>query len=321
MPALPPVVHLDPTSLATQLADDVRAGLGASPKRLAPKYLYDARGSELFDEITRQPEYYPTDAERALLAAHADEAADASGARTLVELGSGTSEKTRLLLDALTRGGTLERFVPFDVDPAVLADAAAALATELPDLEVAPVVGDFERHLRLLPRHPARLVAFLGSTLGNLEPPARAALLADLAATTGPGDSLLLGVDLVKDVDRLLAAYDDAAGVTAAFELNVLTVLDRELGGDADPDAFTYRARWDAERERVDMLLVSTVDQVVRFAALDLEVHFAAGEELRVESSAKFRRPGLEAELAAAGLVVQRWWTDGDYALALAGPA
>ncbi len=195
MPALPPVVHLDPTSLATQLADDVRAGLGASPKRLAPKYLYDARGSELFDEITRQPEYYPTDAERALLAAHADEVADASGARTLVELGSGTSEKTRLLLDALTRAGPSSGSSPSTSTRPCSRTPRPRWPRSCPTSRSLRSWGTSSGTCASCRAHPARLVAFLGSTLGNLEPPARAALLADLAATTGPGDSLLLGVD------------------------------------------------------------------------------------------------------------------------------
>jgi L-histidine Nalpha-methyltransferase len=317
-----PVVHLDPTSLAGQMADDVRRGLTASPKWLLPKYLYDARGSELFDEITRLPEYYPTRAERAILLQQADAVAAASGARTLVELGSGTSEKTRLLLDALARAGTLERFVPFDVDPAVLADASRAVAAEHPGVEVAPVVGDFEQHLRLLPRHPARLVAFLGSTIGNLEPPHRARFLADVRATMGPGDSLLLGTDLVKDVARLEAAYDDAAGVTAAFGLNVLDVLNRELDADFDTEAFRHRARWSPTHEWVELSLVSERDQVVRIGALDLEVPFARDEPVRTEVSTKFRRERVEQELADARLRVTAWWTDpdGDFALSLSEP-
>ncbi|WP_299055628.1 L-histidine N(alpha)-methyltransferase [uncultured Nocardioides sp.] len=322
MSAVEPVVHLDPASLAGQMADDVRRGLTASPKWLLPKYLYDARGSELFDEITRLPEYYPTRAERSILLEQADAIAAASGARTLVELGSGTSEKTRLLLDALARAGTLERFVPFDVDPAVLADAAEAVSAEHPGVEVAPVVGDFEQHLRLLPRHPARLVAFLGSTIGNLEPPHRARFLADVRATMGPDDSLLLGTDLVKDVGRLEAAYDDAAGVTAAFGLNVLGVLNRELDADFDPAGFRHRALWSPTDEWVELALVSQRDQVVRLGALDLEVSFAAGEAVRTEVSTKFRRERVVAELADAGLRVTEWWTDpdGDFALSLAVP-
>ncbi len=312
-------VHLDPGALADQLAADVRAGLTSDPKTLPPKYFYDARGSELFDEITRLPEYYPTRAERAILAAHAGDIAAATGAQSLVEIGSGTSEKTRLLLQALRDAGTLRTFVSFDVDPAVLKDAAAAVSTEFPGVEVEPVVGDFERHLGELPRHPRRLVAFLGSTIGNLEPEARAAFLGSVRSIMEPGDAFLLGTDLVKPVDRLVAAYDDAAGVTAAFDKNILSVINRDLGADFDPDAFEHIAVWVPEHEWIEMRLRSSNDQVVRVASLDLDVSFARGEQLRTEISAKFRRAVVEAELAAAGLRLTEWWTDeaGDFGLSL----
>jgi L-histidine Nalpha-methyltransferase len=315
-------VRLDPDALARQLADDVRAGLTATPKTLPPKYFYDARGSELFDEITRLPEYYPTRAERAILEAHAGELAAASGAETLLELGSGTSEKTRLLLHALRDGGTLRRFVPFDVDPVVLDDAARAISAELPGVAVEPEVGDFERHLGDLPRHPRTMVAFLGSTIGNLTPDQRARFLRDVRSLLGDDGTLLLGTDLVKDPARLVAAYDDAQGVTAAFNRNVLAVIRRTLDADVDPDAFRHVALWDAEHEWIEMRLESIRDQVVRLGALDLEVAFAAGEQVRTEISAKFRREGVAAELAEAGLELDRWLTDpaGDFALSLARP-
>src|SRR4051812_34454363 len=229
-----PHVHLDPGALAAQMAVDVRAGLTSVPKTLPPKYFYDARGSELFDEITRLPEYYPTRTERAILDERAGEIAAATGAETLVELGSGTSEKTRLLLRALRSAGTLRRFVPFDVDPAVLKDASAAVADEFPGLEVQPVVGDFERHLRSLPVSPRRLLAFLGSTIGNLDPAQRTDFLRDVTGTLGAGDAFLLGTDLVKAPQRLIAAYDDSAGVTSAFNKNVLAVVNRDLDADFD---------------------------------------------------------------------------------------
>jgi L-histidine N-alpha-methyltransferase len=322
MPTLPPDVHLDPGALAAQLATDVRAGLTATPKTLSPKYFYDARGSELFDEITRLPEYYPTRAERSILEARVTDIARRSGAETLVELGSGTSEKTRLLLAALSRHGTLRRFVPFDVDPVVLEEASLAVAEEFPDLEVAPVVGDFERHLGELPRHPRRLLAFLGSTIGNLDPAQRAGFLAAVRGSLGEGDAFLLGTDLVKDPARLVAAYDDAQGVTAAFNKNVLAVLDRELGADFKAEAFEHRAVWDAANEWIEMRLESLVEQRVHVAALDLDVVFAAGEQLRTEISAKFRREGVARELEAAGLRLVEWWTDpaGDFALSLSVP-
>jgi L-histidine N-alpha-methyltransferase len=315
--------HLAPDEAAAALRADALAGLTATPKSLPPRWFYDARGSELFDEITRLPEYYPTRAERAILAASAGDIAAASGADVLVELGSGTSEKTRLLLTALREAGTLRRFVPCDVDPSVLRAAGAAIEAEYPGVEVQAVVGDFTRHLAELPRSGRRLVAFLGSTIGNLEPGPRAEFLAALAGTLAPGDCFLLGTDLVKDPGRLVRAYDDAAGVTAEFNRNVLRVLDRELGADFDPDAFEHVAVWDAASEWIEMRLRSRTDQVVRVAALDLDVPFAAGEEMRTEVSAKFRRDGVTRELAAAGLAMTHWWTDpdGDFALSLSVPA
>lgn len=318
-----PAVHLDAGSLAEQLARDVRRGLTATPKTLEPKYFYDAAGSELFDEITRLDEYYPTRTERAILTARAAEIAAATGAETLIELGSGTSEKTRLLLRALRDAGTLRRFVPFDVDPAVLGWASEALAEEFPDLEVAPVVGDFESHLDQLPRGPRQLIAFLGSTIGNFDPDGRATFLADVRATLGAGDAFLLGLDLVKDTGRLLRAYDDAAGVTAAFNKNVLVVINRELGADFDPEAFDHVAHWDAQQEWIEMRLRSRSPHRVEIPGADLVVELAEGEEIRTEISAKFRRDGIARELAAAGLDLDGWWTDpaGDFALLLARPA
>ncbi|HEX3813416.1 MAG TPA: L-histidine N(alpha)-methyltransferase [Mycobacteriales bacterium] len=309
------------------LRADVTAGLTATPKVLPPKWFYDERGSELFDEITRLPEYYPTRAERAALLRHADEIAAATGAETLVELGSGTSEKTRLLLSALTRGGTLRRFVPFDVDPSVLADAAAAIDQEYPGLEVTAVVGDFDSDfasdLGTIPAGDRRLVAFLGSTIGNFEPAPRAAFLTAVRATLRPGDAFLLGTDLVKDPARLVAAYDDAAGVTAAFNRNVLEVINRELKADFDPLAFEHVARWDERAEWIEMRLRSVRRQTVTVGGLDLTAEFAAGEEMRTEISAKFRREKVTRELEAAGLRLASWWTDpaGDFGLSLSVPA
>ncbi|MCW2595096.1 MAG: histidyl-tRNA synthetase [Jatrophihabitans sp.] len=315
-------VYLDPGALAEQMAADIRAGLTATPKTLPPKYFYDARGSELFDQITRLPEYYPTRTEAAILEAHAGEIAAVTGAESLVELGSGTSEKTRLLLRALRDAGTLNRFVPFDVDPAVLKDASAAIADEFPDIEVEPVVGDFEKHLGSLPRHPLRLLAFLGSTIGNLDPAQRREFLAAVRATLTEGDCFLLGTDLVKSPDRLVNAYDDAQGVTAAFNKNVLAVVNRDLGADFDASAFEHVAVWDERNEWIEMRLRSLRDQLVHVAALDLDVRFARGEQMRTEISSKFRRERVEAELAEAGLRLTQWWTDpvGDFALSLSVP-
>jgi len=314
-------VHLSGDDLADALASDVRDGLSASPKELPPKWFYDDRGSKLFDEITRLPEYYPTRAERSILEARAADIAAATGADTLVELGSGTSEKTRLLLSALGEAGALTRFVPFDVSEQTLRDAAEAIAAEYGVL-VHAVVGDFERHLAMLPDGGRRLVAFLGGTIGNLTPDVRAGFLAEIAAGLGPDDALLLGTDLVKDVDRLEAAYDDAAGVTAEFNRNVLRVVNRELDADFDPDAFAHVALFDPEEEWIEMRLRATRPMTAHVNALDLTVHFDTDEEMRTEISAKFRQPGVESELESAGLTMTNWWTDeaGDFALSLSRP-
>jgi L-histidine Nalpha-methyltransferase len=311
--------HLAADSAAQALRRDVRDGLTQTPKSLPPKWFYDSVGSDLFDQITRLPEYYPTRAEAQILRARSAEIAVASGADTLVELGSGTSEKTRLLLDALRDSGSLRRFIPFDVDAGVLNAAGAAIQREYPGVEIDAVCGDFEEHLDKIPRVGRRLVAFLGSTIGNLTPGPRADFLAALSDTLQTGDSLLLGTDLVKDVDRLVRAYDDGAGVTAKFNRNVLAVVNRELDADFDLDAFEHVARWNAEEERIEMWLRATSAQRVHIAALDLAVDFAAGEEMLTEVSCKFRPNGVEAELAAAGLRRTHWWTDpaGDFGLSL----
>jgi L-histidine N-alpha-methyltransferase len=312
-------VHLDADDLDRTLRSDVLTGLRAGRKWLPPKWFYDDAGSELFEAITRLPEYYPTRREREILAREAATIALAAGSDTLVELGSGTSEKTRLLLGAWAATGRLRRFVPFDVSEATLRRASEAVASEYPGIEVHAVVGDFERHMDRLPGGGRRCVAFLGGTIGNLVPAERAPFLADLRATLAPGDSLLLGTDLVKDPGRLVAAYDDGAGVTAEFNRNVLRVIDRRLDGDLDPARFAHVARWDAEHEWIEMRLRSQGDQVARIGALDLTVAFADGEEMRTEVSAKFRRTGVEAELAAAEFELTHWWTDaaGDFALSL----
>jgi L-histidine N-alpha-methyltransferase len=312
-------VNLTTDDLEAALRNDVARGLTAVPKALPPKWFYDDRGSALFEEITRLPEYYPTRREREILTGAAADIADRAAADTLIELGSGTSEKTRLLLDAWAAAGRLRRFVPFDVSEMTLRQASAAVASEYAGIDVHAVVGDFEHHLDRLPVGGRRCVAFLGSTIGNLVPADRARFLADLRATLAPGDSLLLGVDLVKDTDRLLAAYDDATGVTAEFNRNVLAVINRHLGGDFEPAHFAHVAHWDADHEWIEMRLRADGPMVVRLDALALAVAFAAGEELRTEVSAKFRRGGVERELAAAGFALERWWTDsaGDFALSL----
>jgi L-histidine N-alpha-methyltransferase len=311
--------HLDPADLGTALRVDARRGLTSTPKDLPPKWFYDDRGSELFDEITRLPEYYPTRTERSILLAHADDVVTASGADTLVELGSGTSEKTRILLDAFHGRDRLRSFVPFDVSEATLRDAAASVAREYPGVGVHAVVGDFERHLGEVPAAGRRTVAFLGGTIGNFAPEPRRRFLAALAATLRPGETLLLGTDLVKDEGRLVRAYDDAAGVTAAFNKNVLAVLNRELGATFDDDDFDHVARWNADDEWIEMRLRARRAFSVSVPELGLDVDFAAGEEMRTEISAKFRRERVESELAGAGLTLAEWWTDanGDFALSL----
>jgi L-histidine N-alpha-methyltransferase len=314
--------HLPVGYLADALRADAQRGLTASPKWLPPKWFYDARGSELFEEITRLPEYYPTRAEREIMAAHAGEIAAVTGADTLVELGSGSSEKTRLLLTAMQRTSALRRYVPVDVSETALLGAAEALLESYPGLTVHAVLGDFTEHLGLLPPGGQRLTAFLGGTIGNLAPDERARFLAAVRAGSGAGDALLLGTDLVKDSRVLVAAYDDSAGVTAEFNKNVLHVLNRELGADFDPGAFTHLARWDAEAEWIEMRLRSDRAQTAKVAALGLAVDFEDGEELRTEISAKFRRDGVEAELEAAGFALRHWWTDSQarFALSLSVP-
>ncbi|MFI9611709.1 L-histidine N(alpha)-methyltransferase [Streptomyces sp. NPDC052023] len=291
------------------LRADVLRGLTSSPKTLPPKWFYDAQGSELFERITELPEYYPTRAEREILIARATEIAAASGARTLVELGSGSSEKTRHLLDALTG---LHTYVPVDVSESALTQAGQALVAERPGLDVHALIADFTVALELPDTPGPRLVAFLGGTIGNLLPDERAAFLASIRSLLSPGDALLLGTDLVKDERVLVRAYDDAAGVTAAFNKNVLSVVNRELGADFDPGAFDHVALWDAGNEWIEMRLRSRGAQTVKIPSLDLAVEFEAGEELRTEVSAKFRKDRVRAELATAGMELSHWWTDGE---------
>lgn len=310
-------VHLSPDEAVTALREDARQGLTAAEKWLAPKWFYDARGSELFEDITRLPEYYPTRTEKALLRAHAADIARASGADTLVELGSGSSEKTRLLLDALRDAGTLRRYVPQDVSQSALEVAAHEVAAEYPAIEVHGVVGDFTRHLDELPGGDRRLLAFLGGTLGNLIPDERAEFLASVRAVLVPGEHLLLGVGLVTDPAVLVPAYDDAAGVTAEFNRNVLHVLNRELGANFEPGAFEHVALWNETDEWIEMRLRATRAMHVRLDELDLEIDVAAGEEIRTEVSAKFRIEGIATELERAGLALTSRWTDADERFAL----
>jgi L-histidine Nalpha-methyltransferase len=302
------------------LVDDVRRGLGRHPLRLPPRWLYDAAGSDLFDQITRLAEYYPTEAERSILRREAATIAELTGADTIIELGSGTSDKTRTLLDAFHETGGLRRFVPFDVSESTLRAAAATLSARYPGLHVHGVVGDFTLHLSHLPTDGVPLVAFLGSTIGNLYVEERRAFLAMLAEHLPVGGWLLLGVDLVKPVDRLVAAYDDPLGVTAAFTRNVLVVLNRELDADFDVDAFDHVALWDPLRERMDLRLRVNGDQAVDVADAGVALELRDGEEIRIEISTKFRIPALAAEVTGAGFRIRQLWTDraGDFGVLLA---
>jgi L-histidine N-alpha-methyltransferase len=315
-------VHLTGDDLRVALENDVRTGMTAAAKWLPPVWFYDDRGSQLFDEITRLDEYYPTRAERGLLEAHAPEIAARSGADTLVELGAGTCDKSRVLLDAFRAAGTLRRYVPLDVSDGTLWTAALALVDEYPGLAVHAVVGDFDHHIVRIPVEGRRMVAFLGSTIGNFYPEHRRRFLFDLDCTVAHGDSFLLGTDLIKDEKKLIAAYDDAAGVTAEFNRNVLHVLNRELHAGFDPQRFQHVAVWNEEDHRIEMRLRSLDDQVVPIADLDLDVSFAAGEDLLTEISTKFTRAGVESELFEAGFVVDAMWEapQGEFLLTLATP-
>ncbi|MEV4482456.1 L-histidine N(alpha)-methyltransferase [Micromonospora coxensis] len=310
MSAEPLEIYLEEQDLGRSLREDVRVGLTADPKWLPPKWFYDARGSELFEEITRLPEYYPTRAERAVLAERAADIAELTGAKTLIELGSGSSEKTRLLLDAFTRRGGLGTFVPLDVSVSALRQSTEQIAQDYPGLRVRGIVGDFTHQLDRIPTGGRRLVVFLGGTIGNLMPAERAGFLRAMRDALEAGDWLLIGTDLVKDPGVVVPAYDDAAGVTAEFNRNVLRVVNRELGADFVPEAFTHVALWDAEREWIEMRL--RAQRPMRVRVLDLDVAFAAGEELRTEISAKFRPEGIATELSTAGFTRERFWTDPD---------
>jgi len=313
-------VYLTPDHAERSLRRDARIGLSASPKSLPPKWFYDARGSDLFEEITRLPEYYPTRTESSILSAHAGDIARRTGAHTLVELGSGSSEKTRLLLDALQEAGTLRHYVPLDVSESALREAVAAINDDYPRLAIHGVVADFTEHLNRLPGQTPRMIAFLGGTVGNFLPGERADFLADLRDTLVPGEWLLLGTDLVKDPAVLVPAYDDAAGVTAEFNRNVLAVLNRELGADFDLHNYAHVAIWDAQNEWIEMRLRAVTAAAVTLSELDLDIVLRAGEEIRTEISAKFRREGVERELAKAGFDLDSWWTDPEsrFALSLA---
>jgi L-histidine N-alpha-methyltransferase len=309
--------HLDGAH-ERSLAEDVLDGLTRPFKELPPKHFYDARGADLFDQICDLPEYYPTRAEREILEESAEEIASLTGAVELVELGSGTAAKTRVLLDAMDAAGSLDRYVPVDVTEQMVRDCAQELTREYPGLRVHGVIGDLERHLdRVPPAAGPRIVAFLGGTIGNFPPGSRRRVLRQIARLLGPDDHLLMGTDLVKDPEILEAAYDDAQGVTAEFNLNVLRVLNRELQADFDPEDFEHVALFDRRNEWIEMRLRARREHTTLVRDLDLPVHFDAGEELRTEISAKFTPERLEGDLAAAGLERVRWLTDAEGLFAL----
>ena len=309
--------HLESTE-ERSLADDVLDGLTRPFKELPPKHFYDARGAELFDRICELPEYYPTRAERAILEQHARELSALTGAAELVELGSGTAAKTRVLLDALHAAGTLKRYIPVDVTESMVRECAAELTGEYPGLRVHGVIGDFERHLDQVPNAIGpRIVAFLGGTIGNFPPASRRRVLREIARLLGPEDYLLMGTDLVKDPEILEAAYDDAQGVTAEFNRNVLRVLNRELGADFEPEDFEHVALFDREHEWIEMRLRARREHTTLVRDLGLAVHFDAGEEMRTEISAKFTPERLEGDLSAAGMELIRWFTDPEELFAL----
>lgn len=303
-------VLVDEADRRAELYDATFWGLRGTPKELPAVWLYDERGSRLFDEITRLPEYYLTDAEREILEERSDEIAERTGGRTLVELGAGTSEKTLLLLDALAASGTLERFVPLDVSEQVLRTSAEVIANRYSSIAVHAIVGDFERHLGAIPPGEDRLIAFLGSTIGNLYPTRRAGLFRAIASALAPGDTFLLGVDLVKDPALIERAYNDTQGVTERFVRNALTAANRDLNADFEQGRFAFDAYWDAEREWMDIGFRALEAHKVRVDKLEVGFALAKGERLRVEVSTKFRRKGIEAELLSAGLVPAGWWTD-----------
>jgi L-histidine Nalpha-methyltransferase len=302
-----------------ELYEATRLGLVRTPKELPPVWLYDERGSLLYEKITRLPDYYLPARETEILRSRAGTVAERTCARTLVELGAGNGRRTRILLDALT---WLELFVPVDVSEEMLHKTARTVADDYTELEVEERVGDFERDLGALPGPAPRLIAVLGSTIGNLYPEQRAALFRALAARLGAGDAFLLGIDLVKDTARLQAAYHDETGVTEAFVRNALTALDRELEATFEQERFAYDPYWDLRNERMDIGLRALEGHTVRVERLGLAIRFAEGERLRVEVSSKFRRESFELELERAGLRLESWWTDqaGDFALVLARP-
>ncbi len=323
----PRLVFLEGGGGATStLADDARRGLSQSPRSIPPKHFYDARGSDLFDRICTLPEYYLTRAEQRLLERVGDALVGESGAATLVELGSGMARKTGLLVEAICARAADPLYVPLDISRDALAASSTALLERHPRLRIRAVLGEFPRDLPTLARTAlvdaptSRLFAFLGSTIGNLDETEAPALVRGVADIMAEGDAFLLGVDLVKDRRVLEAAYDDAAGVTAQFNKNVLTVIDRELDADFDLDAFVHEAYWDGARARIEMRLVSLRAQRVRVGKLGMVLEIAEGERILTEICRKFTRATATQTLALGNMKLVRWeeTDDGAFALALA---
>ena len=313
-------VHIGPDHIMRSLRQDVATGLTKTPKQLPPKWFYDDRGSRLFDAITRLPEYYLTRRESEILRARSAEIAELTEADTLVELGSGTSEKTRMVIDALANSGRLKSFVPFDVSEGILREAAHSIGRAWPGVDVHAVAGDFDLHLKHIPADGRRLIIFLGSTVGNLDPAARKGFLDEIAGLMDPGDHFLIGADLVKDIAVLEAAYNDADGITEAFNKNVLHVINRELNGNFDPDRFDHLAFFDTQNSWIEMRLVARSPHPVVIEDLDLEIDLAQDEFITTEISTKFVLDDISEEISATGMRIKETWTDerGDFALILA---
>jgi L-histidine N-alpha-methyltransferase len=313
-------VLLEPGGAPATMAAEVEAGLRASPKWLPSKYFYDTRGSALFEQITELPEYYPTRTERAILESLAHEITGDSPPVELIELGSGAAKKTRVLIEAARAHGSLRRFIPVEVSQDIAEQSARRLARDYPGLDVHVVVGDFERHLDRLPAGEARLVVFLGGTIGNFMRPDAVRFISRVAGLLDGRSRFLLGTDLVKDRSVLHAAYNDSQGITAEFNRNILNVVNDHLGSDFDPAAFAHVAFFNEDASRIEMHLRSLADQVVSIPSLQMEVRFGQGELLRTEVSHKYTRESVEALFADAGLRLARWFTDPQdyFALSLA---
>ena len=318
--------YVDEDGMLDSMAEDVRLGLTAEPKRLSPKYFYDDAGSELFEQITCLPEYYPTRAERALLEESADELMRTVRPQQIVELGSGSSIKTRVLLGVNSAPEYLTQYVPFDVSRGIVEGAAEGLLLDFPFLSIHGVIGDFGHHLSKIPAATGkRLVLFLGGTIGNLDPDERTAFLTQVAELLGPEDRLLIGLDLVKDPATIEAAYNDSAGVTAAFNRNILRHLNRELTADFDPDAFQHRAFFNEEESRIEMHLVPDDTQMVSIGTLGITIKVDPSETIWTESSYKFTKASLHRMLTDAGMQLDGFYTNDEpdelFAVVLASPA